>query len=272
MFLSPVAADTLTTSFEEIGNNRMELPQHDPLGFFYLHQWMNTGELNVLNHCLSSAPSLTPIVEPDMAHEAHVEDATMKESEGYLTDYSASRTPGRQGDTNAITSASALPVVGEHNDQKTIASTLCTTTTTLCRLYHLVTSLAITRWDIQSTILTELRDVMGRARDYGFVTPLTPLAVTETLGAILEGSADDDDLGANDLWTLVKEEMCVAFTNKPSPQWAEWEGAFEASPSFKVAVVGAMMDRISNVQMAWEKEDDDEAIEAAEPIQFTWLD
>ena len=73
------------------------------------------------------------------------------------------------------------------------------------------------------------------ARDAGMRTPVVARNVMEVWQF-----GDDEYV----LWKLLVEELCVAFSGKPRPVFAEYEDCFEAIGSLQVAVSKAMADRI----------------------------
>ena len=55
-----------------------------------------------------------------------------------------------------------------------------------------------------------------------------------------ECAGDEESL----LWKVVLGEMCVAFSRKPLPVWAEFDVCCKRIDAFRLAVGGAMADRI----------------------------
>ena len=105
--------------------------------------------------------------------------------------------------------------------------------TLLCRMHTAATYLDIV--PIQPLILEHLKMAFAIARDAGMRTPVVAGSVMEVW-----------QFGGEDyaLWKLLGEELCVAFSGKPRPVFADYEDCFEAIGSLQVAVSKAMADRI----------------------------
>lgn len=106
--------------------------------------------------------------------------------------------------------------------------------TLLCRVYATARYLDIAA--IKTVVLDELTAATAVARDMGMSTPILPGLVLEVWE---EGGGED---GA--LWGFVVREMCKAFSGRPSPVYGVYEGCFGRIDGLRVAVAGAMADRI----------------------------
>lgn len=84
-------------------------------------------------------------------------------------------------------------------------------------------------------VLDELTAATAVARDKGMSTPILP-------GLVLEVWEEGGEDGA--LWGFVVREICRAFSGRPSPVYGGYEGCFGRIDGLRVAVGGAMADRI----------------------------
>ena len=105
--------------------------------------------------------------------------------------------------------------------------------TLLCRLFAAASHLEIA--GIQPLLLEQLEAAFAMARNKGRRTPVAP----STLMEVWEYDGEEYVL-----WKLLLEELCVAFSNKPRPVYAEYEQCLEAIPPLLLAVANAMADRI----------------------------
>ena len=105
--------------------------------------------------------------------------------------------------------------------------------TLLCRMFAAASHLEIA--GIQPLLLEQLEAAFAMARNEGRRTPVAPRTVME----VWEYDGEEYVL-----WKLLLEELCVAFSNKPRPVYAEYEQCLEAIPPLRLAVANAIADRI----------------------------
>lgn len=106
--------------------------------------------------------------------------------------------------------------------------------TLLCRIFATAYYLEITA--VQDLVLDELTAAFAAAREAGMTTPVLPSTVMEVW--------EDDGGEEGVLWTLVLEEMCVAFSRNPLPVWEDYDECFKQVDTFRLAVAKAMTDMI----------------------------
>ena len=111
--------------------------------------------------------------------------------------------------------------------------------TLLCRVF--ATARYLDMGPIQGLVLDELRAAFAMAREAGERTPMLPSTVMEVWE---DGEDGEDGEGERELWELVLEEMCVAFSRKPVAVFAEYDECFRRIEPFRLAVGSAMTDRI----------------------------
>ena len=244
IYFSPVAANALATSYEETGENTMELIEHDPDAFFYLHRWLYTGKVGVLGHYLSPSSDSPSSKSPSPSSSAGMMLDGVEDSEG--------------DDKNVFEdSDSDTETPTPLKKKKSISSGLPHACTTLCRLSYLVSTLNMPH-HLQSLIISELRDACLRSREMNYPSPITPAKIQETWAFITttntattggNGKPGEEANGGDNgdggiLWCFLLEEMCAAFTAKPLPKFDDWKRCFADIQSFREVVAGRMADRI----------------------------
>ena len=106
----------------------------------------------------------------------------------------------------------------------------------LCRTWLVVDKLHIDL--LISSVLQDLRNILQHTRNMGFVTPITP----GTIFGVFDRVGTE-----NRLWELLMKEMSAAFTRKPRPLFAKYQGCFEEIEAFRSSVSAAMADAVCKV-------------------------
>ena len=106
----------------------------------------------------------------------------------------------------------------------------------LCRTWLVVDKLHIDL--LKASVLQDLRNILQHTRNMGFVTPITPGTIFGVF----------DRIGTeNRLWELLMKEMSAAFTRKPRPLFAKYQGCFEEIEAFRSTVSAAMAEAVCKV-------------------------
>ena len=106
----------------------------------------------------------------------------------------------------------------------------------LCRTWLVVEKLHIDL--LISSVLQDLRNILQHTRDMGFITPITSSMIFGVF----------DRIGIeNRLWELLMREMSTAFTKKPRPLFAKYQGCFDEIEAFHSTVSAAMADAACKV-------------------------
>lgn len=120
--------------------------------------------------------------------------------------------------------------------------------TLLCRVFAAAKDLGI--HTLQTLAIDELKIVFATARDGGNVTPVLPslvLEVWEGCAGVEENEDEEEEKEDEEedlLWQLILNEMCIAFSRKPMPVFAEFDECWKRIDLFRSQVGGAMADRI----------------------------
>ncbi len=121
----------------------------------------------------------------------------------------------------------------EHSTRTNNSTGIQEACTLLCRMFAIAYDLEIAT--IQPLIIQELGAAFAMARDAGKRTPITPSTLMEVWEGFNEGSV---------LWKLLLQEMCVAFSGKPMPVYADYDECFKVIDPLRLAVANLMTERI----------------------------
>lgn len=128
-----------------------------------------------------------------------------------------------------------------HCTRSNISAGLQDACTLLCRMFAMAAWLDITA--IKPLILAELRAAFTTARNAGKSTPITPSTLMEVWEDGGFGEYGNYDEGY-EVWNMVLKEMCVAFSEKPMPVYADYDACFQKIEPLRLAVGKAMGNRI----------------------------